>query len=137
MSDSSESDVLSLGEENLSNSSGEESSTNVYVTNLNSWVNDDWLYQIFSPYGVIVSAKAVITNGKCKGYGFVQYKDSHCAWNAVHMVNGTNVNNKRLWPIVIKIKAILDHPVTHYLLVIFLRIVISHNLGKYLKDFKF
>jgi len=54
-------------------------SNTVYVGNLRWWVTDQDLWNLFSQFGVIGNLKihADKVNGKSKGYGYIQFKQSH------------------------------------------------------------
>lgn len=46
----------------------------LYVTNLAPSCDEGFLYQVFAPYGTILSVKIARTiSGACKGYAFVNF----------------------------------------------------------------
>lgn len=68
------------------------SRTNLYIRGLSSSTTDKNLYELCSPYGKIVSTKAIIdkATNNCKGYGFVDFDSPVAAENAVKQlqING-------------------------------------------------
>ncbi|VBB32274.1 unnamed protein product [Acanthocheilonema viteae] len=75
----------------------------IFVYNLPPETEDAVLWQLFGPFGAVLSVKAGIviiikdfSTGKCKGYGFVtmgQYED---AVTAITSLNGTQLGNRTL-----------------------------------------
>ncbi|VDN81605.1 unnamed protein product [Brugia pahangi] len=73
----------------------------IFVYNLPPETEDAILWQLFGPFGAVLSVKAGIiikdfSTGKCKGYGFVtmgQYED---AVTAITSLNGTQLGNRTL-----------------------------------------
>lgn len=61
------------------------SRTNLYIRGLSPNTTDKNLYELCSPFGKIVSTKAIIdkTTNNCKGYGFVDFDSPVAAENAV------------------------------------------------------
>ncbi|XP_077225880.1 splicing factor-like protein 1 [Tasmannia lanceolata] len=72
--------------------------TNLYVGYLPQCVDDDWLTEMFSPYGRLIHAKVIRdrTTGMSKGYGFVKYSDPVNASTAVKCMNGHKIEGKSL-----------------------------------------
>ncbi|XP_057817411.1 splicing factor-like protein 1 [Cryptomeria japonica] len=72
--------------------------TNLYVGYLPHTMDDDWLIQLFSPFGRVEEAKIIKDrmNGTSKGYGFVKYFDAGCAAQAVTHMNGYKLEGKTL-----------------------------------------
>lgn len=52
---------------------------------------------MFEKFGNILSAKLVIQNEKCKGYGFVQFDSQDSAKAAIENLNGTTVDGKKMY----------------------------------------
>ncbi|RWS07780.1 apoptosis-promoting RNA-binding protein TIA-1/TIAR-like protein [Dinothrombium tinctorium] len=74
--------------------------TNVYVKNFPDEIDDDEkLFQMFSPFGTIVSAKVMKDeNGKNKGFGFVSFEEPEQAEKAVNEMSGKDgPNGKTLY----------------------------------------
>lgn len=70
---------------------------NLFIYHLPQDSDDTLLYRLFSPFGAIESAKAVLDNmGKCKGFGFVKMVNHPDAVRAIQMMNGAQVGNKYL-----------------------------------------
>jgi len=72
-------------------------SNTVYVGNLRWWVTDQDLWNLFSQFGVIGSLKihADKVNGKSKGYGYIQFEQSHpmAAAHAREKLNGYHLED--------------------------------------------
>uniref|UniRef100_A0A0M3I4K0 RRM domain-containing protein n=1 Tax=Ascaris lumbricoides TaxID=6252 RepID=A0A0M3I4K0_ASCLU len=70
----------------------------IFVYNLAPETEDSILWQLFGPFGAVLSVKIIrdFATGKCKGYGFVtmgQYED---AVTAITALNGTQLGNRTL-----------------------------------------
>uniref|UniRef100_A0A1I7VX04 ELAV-like protein 2 n=1 Tax=Loa loa TaxID=7209 RepID=A0A1I7VX04_LOALO len=70
----------------------------IFVYNLPPETEDAVLWQLFGPFGAVLSVKIIkdFSTGKCKGYGFVtmgQYED---AVTAITSLNGTQLGNRTL-----------------------------------------
>eukprot|EP01095_Lingulamoeba_sp_RSL-Kostka_P008662 TRINITY_DN2936_c0_g3_i1.p1 TRINITY_DN2936_c0_g3~~TRINITY_DN2936_c0_g3_i1.p1 ORF type:complete len:464 (-),score=205.27 TRINITY_DN2936_c0_g3_i1:176-1567(-) len=78
--------------------SGTGDERNLFIYHLPEDMNDATLYQLFTSFGAIESAKAIVdpTTGKCKGYGFVKMVNLQDAFKAVQSMNGYQVGNKYL-----------------------------------------
>ncbi|XP_054164010.1 RNA-binding motif, single-stranded-interacting protein 2-like isoform X3 [Oppia nitens] len=74
------------GQQNGNSSLAEQlSKTNLYIRGLTPTTTDKDLYALCSPYGTIISTKAILdkNTNKCKGYGFVDFESPIAAENAV------------------------------------------------------
>ena len=74
--------------------------TNVYVKNFGDTYDDQKLREMFEKYGEITSAVvAKGDDGKCKGHGFVNFKEAEAAEAAVNELNDTDfpATGKRLF----------------------------------------
>eukprot|EP01120_Amphizonella_sp_Union-15-10_P006726 TRINITY_DN21_c6_g1_i1.p1 TRINITY_DN21_c6_g1~~TRINITY_DN21_c6_g1_i1.p1 ORF type:complete len:328 (-),score=64.68 TRINITY_DN21_c6_g1_i1:125-1108(-) len=71
---------------------------NVFVKYLPAELTELEFYALFSPFGEVVSSKIMVdqTTGKSLGYGFVRFKNSAEARNAINAMNGQRISNKRL-----------------------------------------
>jgi len=71
---------------------------NVFVKYLPAELTEQEFYSLFSPFGDVVSSKIMVdqTTGKSLGYGFVRFKTSAEAQNAINAMNGQRISNKRL-----------------------------------------
>ncbi|GMM42014.1 hypothetical protein FOG50_03890 [Hanseniaspora uvarum] len=68
------------------------SASNVYVKHLSPDVDDAGFYAIFKTFGEILSSKIQYdSEGKSKGFGFVQYKDKQSAENVISAMNGVEL----------------------------------------------
>ncbi|KAM4842352.1 polyadenylate-binding protein 1-like [Thomomys bottae] len=70
---------------------------NLYVKNLDDSINDEKLRKVFSPYGVITSAKVMTESSHSKGFGFVCFSSPEEATKAVTEMNGRIVGTKPLY----------------------------------------
>lgn len=72
--------------------------TNVFVKNFGELVDDEQLRLMFVNFGEITSAVvAKGEDGKSKGHGFINFKDSSSAENAVENMHDSECNGKRLF----------------------------------------
>jgi polyadenylate-binding protein len=63
---------------------------NVFIKNLDSSISHKQLYDLFSPYGNILSCKVALNEvGESKGYGFVHFESQKSAELATREVNDT------------------------------------------------
>ncbi|XP_076327770.1 RNA-binding motif, single-stranded-interacting protein 2-like isoform X3 [Tachypleus tridentatus] len=78
-----------------SGSSGIEqlSRTNLYIRGLTPNTTDKDLLNLCSPYGTIISTKAILdkATNKCKGYGFVDFESPVAAENAVQSLQAQGI----------------------------------------------
>jgi len=70
----------------------------VFVGNIPYESTEEQLKEIFSQAGPVVSFRLVYDKdtGKPRGYGFVEYKDSHSAFSAIRNLNGYEINARTL-----------------------------------------
>ncbi|BAS91690.1 Os04g0682400 [Oryza sativa Japonica Group] len=73
-----------------SNEQGQIDMTNLYVSHLPSYVNNERLIDLFLPCGQITQAKVVVERytGVSKGFGFVKFADAYSAAVALTHMNG-------------------------------------------------
>lgn len=72
---------------------------NIYVGNLDWSLTSDDLYNMFSPYGEITSAKIIsdkFNNNRSKGFGFVEMADAEAAKTAISSLNDTEVSGRKI-----------------------------------------
>ncbi|KAL0454273.1 UNVERIFIED_CONTAM: Polyadenylate-binding protein 8 [Sesamum latifolium] len=70
---------------------------NIFVKNLDKGIDHKALYNLFSPYGNIISSKVETdASGQSKGYGFVHYDSEEAAQNAIQHRNGAVLFGKEL-----------------------------------------
>ncbi|KAF8769310.1 hypothetical protein HU200_006824 [Digitaria exilis] len=71
--------------------------SNLYVSNIPSSVNTAKLVELFLPFGKVTHARVVeqVSNSS-KGYGFVKFADSHCAAEAVALMNGALIEGETI-----------------------------------------
>ncbi|KAK4405205.1 Polyadenylate-binding protein 8 [Sesamum angolense] len=71
---------------------------NIFVKNLDKEVDHKALYNLFSPYGNIISSKVETdASGQSKGYGFVHYDNEEAARSAIQHRNGAVLFGKELY----------------------------------------
>lgn len=72
---------------------------NIYVGNLNWSITSDDLYNLFSPYGEVVSAKIVtdkFNNNRSKGFGFVEMSDDEAARQAISQLHESEISGRKI-----------------------------------------
>ncbi|GFQ04091.1 polyadenylate-binding protein 2 [Phtheirospermum japonicum] len=71
---------------------------NLFVKNLGEEMDQKSLYNMFSPFGNIISCKlATDPSGHSKGYGFIQYSTEEASRNAMNQLNGSLLNGRELY----------------------------------------
>jgi len=72
--------------------------SNVYIKNFDDEMTEEKLYEVFSKYGEVTSHKVAFSDdGKNKGFGFVAFKDSDSAEQAVQDLNNSDWNGKTMY----------------------------------------
>jgi RNA recognition motif-containing protein len=73
-------------------------STSIYVGNLPYTLREDYLEELFSQYGEIVSVRVVTDRetGRSKGFGFVEMADKDSADKAIEALNGYETDGRPL-----------------------------------------
>ncbi len=72
---------------------------NIYVGNLNWNMTSDDLYNLFSPYGEVVSAKIItdkFNNNRSKGFGFVEMGDENAARQAISELHESEITGRKI-----------------------------------------
>jgi len=72
---------------------------NIYVGNLNWSMTSDDLYNLFSPFGEVVSAKIItdkFNNNRSKGFGFVEMGDDTAARTAISQLHETEITGRKI-----------------------------------------
>ncbi|KAB0802013.1 hypothetical protein PPYR_04199 [Photinus pyralis] len=70
---------------------------NLFIKNLDDFIDDDRIRKEFSQFGTITSAKVMMEDGRSKGFGFVCYTSSEEATKAVTEMNGRMIASKPLY----------------------------------------
>lgn len=72
---------------------------NIYVGNLNWSLTSDDLYNLFTPYGEVVSAKIItdkFNNNRSKGFGFVEMSDDDAARQAISGLHDSELSGRKI-----------------------------------------
>ena len=72
---------------------------NIYVGNLNWSLTSDDLYNMFTPYGEVVSAKIItdkFNNNRSKGFGFVEMSDDEAGRQAISGLHDTELSGRKI-----------------------------------------
>ncbi len=72
---------------------------NIYVGNLNWSMTSDDLYNLFSPFGEVASAKIItdkFNNNRSKGFGFVEMADDTAARTAISQLHETEITGRKI-----------------------------------------
>ncbi|WP_447640287.1 MULTISPECIES: RNA recognition motif domain-containing protein [Chitinophagaceae] len=72
---------------------------NIYVGNLSWSLTSDDLFNLFSTYGEVSSAKVVtdkFNNNRSKGFGFVEMADDEAARTAISNLNETEIGGRKI-----------------------------------------
>ena len=71
---------------------------NLYVGNLSNDINDSSLEQMFSPHGMVESAKVINDRetGRSKGFGFVEMSSDDEAQAAIAALDGQDCEGRNL-----------------------------------------
>ncbi|XP_044511556.1 polyadenylate-binding protein 5-like [Mangifera indica] len=71
---------------------------NIFIKNLDVSIDNKALQETFAAFGNVLSCKvAVDSTGRSKGYGFVQYENEEAAKNAIQLLNGMLLNDKKVY----------------------------------------
>ncbi|GLV40781.1 poly(A) binding protein [Carabus blaptoides fortunei] len=71
---------------------------NVFIKNLHSSIDHSALYNLFTPFGYILSCKIVTDNdGVSVGYGFVHFEYQEDANRAIHDLNRMELKGKQIY----------------------------------------
>lgn len=72
--------------------------TNLFVGNLPYTIDSDRLAEIFSPAGVVSTAKVITDrySGRSRGFGFVEMATDEEAKKAIEMFNGKDFDGRAL-----------------------------------------
>ena len=71
---------------------------NLFIFHLPNECTNQQLYDLFRPYGNIISVRIMIDNatGRSRGFGFVSYEDQNAADTAIRQMNGVALGGKKL-----------------------------------------
>lgn len=71
---------------------------NIYVSNLAYNVQDEELKSLFTPYGVVSSAKVVNDrdSGRSRGFGFVEMEDDDAAREAIDQLDQASIGGRSI-----------------------------------------
>jgi len=74
---------------------GEPSKT-LFVGSLSFNVDDDWLAQVFSEFSDVVGARVISTDGRSKGFGYVEFSSIESATAALDAKQGFEVDGREM-----------------------------------------
>jgi len=70
---------------------------NTIIKNLDLTIGSKDLFQTFSAFGKILSAKvATLEDGSSKGYGFIHFERTECAKTIIDKMNGETIKGKEI-----------------------------------------
>jgi RNA recognition motif-containing protein len=71
---------------------------NIYVSNLAFTIQDEELKNLFTPYGVVSSAKVINDRetGRSKGFGFVEMEDTKSAQDAISQLDQLTIEGRQI-----------------------------------------
>lgn len=71
---------------------------NIYVSNLAFNIQDEDLKNLFTPYGVVTSAKVINDRetGRSKGFGFVEMEDDNAAREAIQELDQSSIDGRQI-----------------------------------------
>jgi RNA recognition motif-containing protein len=71
---------------------------NIFVGNINYKLTNEGLEQLFSPFGVVSSARVIMDrmSGRSKGFGFVEMPNDEEAQKAISSLHETEVMGRKL-----------------------------------------
>ena len=70
---------------------------NIFINNLDKNIDNESLFDIFSGCGNIISCNvATDREGYSKGYGYIQFGSERAASNAIRILNGIILNNRKI-----------------------------------------
>lgn len=86
--------------------------TKLYIGNLSYDTNEDALKELFSQAGAVTSASVILDKmtGRSRGFGFVEMADDASAVKAVEMLNGYELDGRKL--VVNEARPMSDRPRT-------------------------
>ena len=69
----------------------------IFVSNLHFVkVDEQELRNLFAPYGELFDCRIIMTDGKSRGYGFVQFNDDKAGMRAMQELQGLVVHGRQL-----------------------------------------
>jgi len=71
---------------------------NIYVSNLSFDIQDEALYNLFTPFGAVASAKIItdIETGRSRGFGFVEMDDDSAARKAIQELDKSDLDGRAI-----------------------------------------
>ncbi|KAL8132985.1 hypothetical protein AgCh_008450 [Apium graveolens] len=71
---------------------------NVFIKNLDKSIDNKALLDTFTSFGTVLSCKVALdSNGKSRGFGFVQFDQEESAQSAIKQLNGMLMNDKQVY----------------------------------------
>ncbi|GAB6025564.1 RNA-binding protein 28 [Chamberlinius hualienensis] len=73
--------------------------SNLFIKNLDQSIDNKFFYKRFSEYGTVLSSTVATdnVNGKCLGYGYVQYETKQMAYEAIVKANGSRLKSTNIF----------------------------------------
>ncbi|TRY53696.1 hypothetical protein DNTS_004028, partial [Danionella cerebrum] len=70
---------------------------NIFIKNLQKAIDSEALFDIFSPFGSILSCKVACDENGPKGFGFVHFETQEAAEKAIEKLNGMIINEHKVF----------------------------------------
>ncbi|XP_066435138.1 polyadenylate-binding protein 1-like [Eleutherodactylus coqui] len=70
---------------------------NIFIKNLDKSIDNNALYDTFSPFGTILFSKVVCDENGSQGYGFLHFETMEAAERAINKMNGRLLNGRKVF----------------------------------------
>ncbi|PWK72956.1 RNA recognition motif-containing protein [Mucilaginibacter oryzae] len=68
----------------------------IFIANLPYHITNEGIRQLFALFGVVLSSKIVMENGKSKGFGFLEMADAQRAQLAIKELDGAAIDDRNI-----------------------------------------
>ncbi|GAB6025565.1 Polyadenylate-binding protein 1 [Chamberlinius hualienensis] len=77
----------------------DKATTSLFIKNLDQSIDNKFFYKRFSEFGTVLSSTVATdnVNGKCLGYGYVQYETKQMAYEAIVKANGSRLKSTNIF----------------------------------------